>query len=102
MPKTACSRPAGNGPWSGAPLTKCAAGTFIACSRPLSASLAPGSVCLRDPKNAIRSALVARHELHRDAVHAVALSGRLRAVLEDMAEMAATAAAVHFDARHEM
>ena len=33
------------------------------------------------------------HEAHRDAVHAVALAGRRRAVVEDMAEMATAAAA---------
>ena len=35
-----------------------------------------------------------RHELHRQAVHAIALAGRRRAVVEDVAEMAAAAAAM--------
>src|SRR5260221_2193887 len=44
-------------------------------------------------------ALALRLELHRDAVHAIAFAGRLRAVLGDVAEMAAAAAAMHFGAR---
>ena len=34
MPNTACCRPAGNGGFSGWPLTKCFGGTLIASSRP--------------------------------------------------------------------
>src|SRR5690606_20537486 len=41
-----------------------------------------------------------RLELERHAVHAVALAGRLRAVVEDMAEMAAAARAMHLGADH--
>ena len=40
----------------------------------------------------------ARHEAHRHAVHAVAQAGRLRAVVEDMAEMAAAARAMDLGA----
>src|SRR6478609_1078355 len=40
----------------------------------------------------------AGREIHRDAVHAVAQAGRLRAVVEDVAEMAAATAAMHFGA----
>src|SRR5579862_1562477 len=36
----------------------------------------------------------------REAVHAVAQSGRLRAVIEDVAEMAAATAAMNFGAQH--
>src|ERR1700761_6018912 len=43
-----------------------------------------------------------RLEIHRHAVDAVAQVGRRRAVLEDMAEMAAAAAAMHFGAGHEI
>src|SRR5205814_1308289 len=39
-------------------------------------------------------------ELHGDAVDAVALAGRRRAVVEDVPEMAAAAAAVHLRADH--
>ena len=39
-------------------------------------------------------------EGHGDAVHAVAQTGRLRTVVEDVAEMAAAAAAVHGRAHH--
>src|SRR5262245_26598500 len=49
----------------------------------------------------VARALLTRHEFHGDAVHAVAQAGRRRAVLEDMAEMAAAAAAVHLGAGHE-
>ena len=41
-----------------------------------------------------------RVEGEREAVHAVAQAGRLRAVVEHVAEMAAAAAAVHFGADH--
>src|ERR1700738_262153 len=41
-----------------------------------------------------------RVEHQRKAVHAVAQAGRLRAVVEDVAEMAAAAAAVDFGAQH--
>src|SRR4051794_20377434 len=40
-----------------------------------------------------------RREHQRDAVHAVALAGRRRAVVEHVTEMAAAAAAMHFRAR---
>ena len=40
-------------------------------------------------------------ELQRDAVDAVAQAGRRRPVLEDMAEMAAAAPAMHLGARHQ-
>ena len=40
-------------------------------------------------------------EFERYAVHAIALTGRLRPVLEHMAEMPAAAAAMHFGSRHE-
>src|SRR5215469_15120547 len=40
-------------------------------------------------------------EVERDAVHAVALAGRVRSVVEDMAEMPAAPAAVDFGSRHE-
>src|SRR6266516_1832931 len=40
-------------------------------------------------------------EFQRGSVHAVALSGRLRAVVEDVAEMAAAAAAMHFGSRKD-
>src|ERR1041384_307091 len=39
-------------------------------------------------------------EIHRHAVDAIAQSGRRRAVREDMAEMAAAAAAMHLGAHH--
>ena len=41
-----------------------------------------------------------RLELQRHAVHAVALAGGLRAVVEHVAEMAAAILAMHFHARH--
>src|ERR1700685_311073 len=41
-----------------------------------------------------------RHEFERHAVHAIAQAGRLRPVVEDMAEMAAAAMARHRRARH--
>src|SRR5215468_3584502 len=37
-------------------------------------------------------------EHQREAVHAIAQTGRLRAIVEDVAEMAAAAAAMHFRA----
>src|SRR5689334_19187834 len=40
-------------------------------------------------------------EIERDAVHAIAQSGRRRPVLEDVAEMAAAVAAMHLGAHHE-
>src|SRR5215471_7879870 len=40
-------------------------------------------------------------EVERDAVHAVALAGRLRSVVENMAKMPAAAAAVDFGSCHE-
>src|SRR4051794_40620567 len=40
-------------------------------------------------------------KIERHAVHAVALAGRLRTVVENVAEMAAAAAAMNFGARHE-
>src|SRR5262249_54348926 len=48
-----------------------------------------------------RPARRSRGEFERDAVHAVALAGRLRAVVEDVAEMSAAAAAVHLGARND-
>ena len=39
-----------------------------------------------------------RLERHRHAVHAIAQAGRLGTVVEDMAQMAAAAAAMHFGA----
>src|SRR5262245_47278698 len=39
-------------------------------------------------------------EDQRDTVHAVTPAGRLRAIVEDVAEMAAAAAAVHLGPRH--
>src|SRR3984885_11668885 len=39
-------------------------------------------------------------KLQRKTVHAIAQAGRLRTVVEDMAEMAATAAAMNFAAQH--
>src|SRR4051794_36965420 len=41
-----------------------------------------------------------RMEYQRKAVHAVTQAGRLRAVVEDVAEMAAAAAAMDFGAQH--
>src|SRR6202048_771070 len=41
-----------------------------------------------------------RMEHQRKTVHAVAQAGRLRAVVEDVAEMAAAATAVNFGAQH--
>src|SRR5689334_16037926 len=41
-----------------------------------------------------------RMEHQREAVHAIAQAGRLRAVVEDVAEMAAAAAAMHLGAQH--
>lgn len=40
-------------------------------------------------------------EVERDAVHAVALAGRLGAVVENVAEMTATAAAMDFGPSHK-
>src|SRR5215472_12530629 len=45
---------------------------------------------------------VRRLEPQRDAVHAVAQPGRLRAVLEHVPEMAPAAAAMHLVAYHEV
>src|SRR5262244_1052664 len=42
-----------------------------------------------------------RRELHGDAVHAVALAGGWRAVVEHVAEMAAAAPAMHLGAQHQ-
>src|SRR5271166_1269194 len=42
-----------------------------------------------------------RLEVHRRAVHAIALPGRAWAVVEHVAEMAAAPAAMHLGARHE-
>ncbi len=39
-------------------------------------------------------------ELHRQPVHAIAQPGRLRPVLEHMAQVAAAIGAMHFGARH--
>src|SRR5437016_8407243 len=44
---------------------------------------------------------LARVKLERDAVHAIALTGRLRPVVEDMAEMPAATLAMHLGADHE-
>src|ERR1700691_1010305 len=41
-----------------------------------------------------------RMKLQRKAVHAVTQAGRLRPIVEDVAEMAAAAAAVNFGAQH--
>src|SRR5580693_5967838 len=41
-----------------------------------------------------------RMEHQRKTVHAVAQAGRLRAIVEDVAEMAAAATAVNFGAQH--
>src|ERR1700676_3557435 len=41
-----------------------------------------------------------RMKYHCKAVHAVAQAGRLRAIVEDVAEMAAAAAAVNFGPQH--
>src|SRR6056297_723206 len=41
------------------------------------------------------------HELQRDPVQAMALACRLRPVVEDMTEVTAAAAAMHFGAHHE-
>src|SRR3954467_14227706 len=56
------------------------------------------TVCLdsRSPPRALGSG---RLERHRYAVHAVAQAGWGRAVIEDVAEMAAAAGAEHFGAR---
>src|SRR3954471_20404133 len=48
-----------------------------------------------------RSGRVGRPEVHGDAVHAVAQPGRLRAVVEDVAEMPAATRAMDLGARHE-
>ena len=40
-------------------------------------------------------------KFHRHRVDAVAQAGRLRSILEDVAEMGITAAADHFDASHK-
>src|SRR5207244_4993943 len=47
-----------------------------------------------------QSGLRFRREIHRDAVDAIALVRRRRAVREDVAEMAAAAAAMHLGAGH--
>src|SRR5271168_4607969 len=43
-----------------------------------------------------------RPERHRHAVHAVAQAGRLGAIVEDVAQVPATAAAEHLGARHSV
>src|SRR4029079_2656826 len=48
-----------------------------------------------------RAARRVGRELQRHTIHAVAQPGRRRSVLEDVPEMSAAAAAVHFGARHE-
>src|SRR5579862_3916490 len=48
-----------------------------------------------------RSGSASRDELHRHAVHAIAQAGRLRPVVEDMAEMAGAARAVDLGAGHQ-
>src|SRR5579862_1154720 len=84
-------------------------------SSPVASSVASGAVAAASLASAIGapSAFVARRrivgcggafagvERERDAVHAIALAGRLRPIVEDMAEMPAATPAVHFGARHE-
>src|SRR5437660_9887150 len=48
-----------------------------------------------------RKNALTHRELERDAVHAIALAGRRRAVIEHVAEMAAATAATHFPARDD-
>src|SRR4051794_40046704 len=48
----------------------------------------------------IRATSLLRLEIHRDAIDAIAQSGRRRAVREDVAEVAAAAAAMAFGAHH--
>src|ERR1051326_7857976 len=60
------------------------------------------SFCERTPALRLRAASARpRLEFHRDAVHAIALAGRLRPVVEDMAEGAAAPAAMHFGPRQD-
>ena len=57
--------------------------------------------CWRLVSCALFEAIFAALKLERGPVHAIALPGRLRAVVEDMAEVAAAAIAMHFGASHE-
>src|SRR5262245_65983085 len=71
--------------------------TKIAGRRRPALSIACG---VRRPGRRLRRA-VRWHELHGDAVHAVALAGTERAVVEHVAEMAAATPAMHLGAQHE-
>ncbi|MEZ5395070.1 MAG: hypothetical protein R2724_19925 [Bryobacterales bacterium] len=55
----------------------------------------------RLPMPAAELVALCGRERHRHAVHAIALSGRAGAVIENVAQVSATAAAVHFRSRHE-
>src|SRR5687768_16238133 len=85
----------------------------VATERPAgggSASLVASSAVARPPRPSAKARMartrfmsggLRRAELDGDAVHAVAQAGRPRPVLEDVAEMAAAAGAVHLGAAHE-
>ena len=77
-----------SGAWPGPCRARNAAGSAAGFAGPARRGLTPA----REPRG---------RELQRHAVHAVAQAGRLRAVVEHMAEMAAAAAAMHLGARHE-
>src|ERR1700722_10517924 len=75
------------------------------CSR-ISRSLSSGRPLRAGPVGSIQATYSSarsgrgRREFERHAVHAIAQTSRLRAVVEDVAEMAATAMARHCRARH--
>ena len=68
-------------------------------SRPLGLLFLPGCFCSGFARCGRRG--LAGMKIERDAVHAIAQPGRLRSVVEDMAEMAAAALAMHLGASHE-
>src|SRR3546814_14361447 len=64
------------------------------------ASRLPGSNrCRWESRRGSRSGASGRPEAERRAVHAIALAGRLRHVVEDMPQMTAAAPAMHLGAR---
>src|SRR3546814_3080203 len=64
------------------------------------ASRLPGSNrCRWESRRGSRSGASGRPEAERRAVHAIALAGRLRPVVEDMPQMPAAAPAMHLGAR---
>src|SRR4051794_10176554 len=98
MPTTSDSKPSGNGGVIGVPSTSCRSGTGIAASRPGSASSGATSSDVWRWNRNIRSVLLV---LESGGVDAIAQAGRVRAVGEHVAEVAAAAGTQHLGALHE-